>query len=109
LINTARGGLLEEKALVAFLKSGHLLAAGIDVLEKEPYEDGHLHAEPLPNLLLTPHSAWYSDQSEQELRTKAAEEARRVLTGETVLNCVNLQYLSRDTVRCQTALSNRKP
>jgi len=102
LLNTARGGLVEEKALIAFLKSGHLLAAGIDVLEKEPYEDGHLHKDPIPNLILTPHSAWYSDQSEQELRTKAAEEARRVVIGVKVLNCVNLRYLNSKTVRCET-------
>jgi glycerate dehydrogenase len=61
LINTARGGLVDEAALVAALKAGEIAGAGIDVLTVEPPKQGNvLLAADLPNLIVTPHVAWAS-------------------------------------------------
>jgi C-terminal binding protein len=91
LINTARGGLVEHEALVEALKSGHLSGAGIDVFEREPLDDDRLRTH--PEVILTPHSAFYSMESFVEMRTKAAQEARRILLGEAPRNLVNREVL----------------
>ncbi|KAL6062662.1 C-terminal-binding protein 2 [Balamuthia mandrillaris] len=94
LVNTARGGLIEEAALLAALKDGRVRGAALDVLEEEPYVDGHL--KDVPNLIITPHTAFYSDEAFVEMRTKAALEVKRVLTGESgPRNCVNKQFLRK--------------
>jgi len=68
LINTARGGLVEEKALADALRAGRLGGAGIDVLSAEPPKESNplldLH---LPNLIVTPHIAWTSRQAQEKL------------------------------------------
>jgi phosphoglycerate dehydrogenase-like enzyme len=87
LINTARGPLVDEAALIAALESGHLAAAGLDVVETEPLDNQRLRQH--PNVLLTPHTAFYSVEGYVELRTKTAEEARRILLGEPPRNPVN--------------------
>ncbi len=64
LINTARGGLVDEKALVEALKSGEIAGAGFDVLTVEPPKNGNVLLDAdLPNLLITPHVAWASVQA----------------------------------------------
>lgn len=70
---------------------GRVGAAGLDVFEKEPYMSGPLLG--FPNVICTPHSAFYSDQGNVEMVSKAALEAKRVLTGQQPLYCVNRQYL----------------
>lgn len=98
LVNTARGGLVDESALAAALKDGRIRAAALDVHESEPFS---LLASPLkdcPNVICTPHSAFYSDQSINELREMAAGEIRRAVIGripENLRNCVNKEYLSQ--------------
>jgi phosphoglycerate dehydrogenase-like enzyme len=87
LINTARGPVVQQDALVEALDSGHLLGAGLDVFEREPFDDDRLRHH--PRVILTPHSAFYSIEGFVELRTKAAEEARRVLLGDPPRNLVN--------------------
>ncbi|RFP16275.1 MULTISPECIES: D-2-hydroxyacid dehydrogenase [unclassified Duganella] len=68
LINTARGGLVDETALADALRSGVIAGAGFDVLVKEPPpEDNVLLNLRLPNFILTPHSAWASSQAMQVL------------------------------------------
>ncbi|HQR52660.1 MAG TPA: D-2-hydroxyacid dehydrogenase [Burkholderiales bacterium] len=68
LINTARGGLVQEDALVRALKEGWIAGAGFDVLVKEPPKDGNpLLDLRLPNFILTPHVAWASDGAMQFL------------------------------------------
>lgn len=68
LINTARGGVVDEVALVAALKSGRLAGAAVDVLTQEPPRAGNpLLAESLPNLLVTPHVAWASQGALNQL------------------------------------------
>ncbi|MFO7602503.1 MAG: 2-hydroxyacid dehydrogenase [Gammaproteobacteria bacterium] len=73
LINTARGGLVDEAALAAALRRGQLGGAGIDVLAEEPPRDSPLLATDLPNLLLTPHIAWASRAARQRLLDQVAD------------------------------------
>jgi glycerate dehydrogenase len=68
LINTARGGLVDETALIRALKEGWIAGAGFDVLSVEPPRNGHpLLDLQLPNFILTPHVAWTSRQAMQAL------------------------------------------
>ena len=68
LINTARGGLVDEDALAAALKNGTIGGAGFDVLTKEPPKEGNVLLDPtLPNFILTPHVAWASREAMQIL------------------------------------------
>jgi D-3-phosphoglycerate dehydrogenase / 2-oxoglutarate reductase len=88
LVNTARGGLVDETSLVEALRSKRLFGAGIDVFEREPpAPDSPLFR--LDNVVLTDHTAWYSEESVAELQTKAAEEVARVLRGEPPKHWVN--------------------
>jgi len=100
LINTARGGVVNADDLADALESNVIAAAGIDVLPMEPpREDLRLiqlwrrTEEPLVNLVITAHSAFYSESAFVEMRTKAAQEIVRVLRGGRPLNCVNTEYL----------------
>jgi D-3-phosphoglycerate dehydrogenase / 2-oxoglutarate reductase len=81
LINTARGGLIDEQALDAALQAGGLTAAALDVLTVEPPAPDHplLHN---PRAMVTPHSAWYSEDANHDVRVRASEEVVRVLRGE---------------------------
>jgi glycerate dehydrogenase len=68
LINTARGGLIDDRALIEALRNGRLAGAGIDVLRNEPPRDGNPLLEvDLPNLIVTPHNAWASRQAMETL------------------------------------------
>jgi glycerate dehydrogenase len=68
MINTARGGLVDEEALRLALLAGRIGGAGFDVLEIEPPRDGHpLLDLNLPNFIMTPHIAWSSSQAMQIL------------------------------------------
>lgn len=93
VVNTARGPVIDEAALLAALRAGRIAAAVLDVLSHEPPRDNALFdaylAGQLPTLLLTPHVAWYSRQSALELRRKAAAEAGRLLRGEAPWNPVS--------------------
>lgn len=77
LVNTARGGLLDESAVVDALRSGRLRAAGLDVFRSEPVEpDNPLLA--LPNVVLTPHLAWHTPETLDRSLGVAFENCRRV-------------------------------
>ncbi|MGC8641958.1 MAG: C-terminal binding protein [Isosphaeraceae bacterium] len=89
LINTARGPCIDENALLEGLDSGHVAAAALDVVEREPLDIPRLRDH--PRILFTPHSAFYSIEGFVELRTKTAEEVRRILLGEPPRNPVNHQ------------------
>jgi D-3-phosphoglycerate dehydrogenase / 2-oxoglutarate reductase len=81
LVNTARGPLIDETALVAALDSGHLAGAALDVVTVEPLaKDSSLLAR--DNVILTPHTAFYSVEALEELQTKCASDVARVLSGE---------------------------
>ena len=85
LINTGRGELVDEMALLEALRSGHLGGAGIDVLSPEPPPADHpLLSASLPNLLITPHTAWSSRTARQTLIRGIEANIRAFLdTGET--------------------------
>ena len=77
LINTARGGIVNEGDLAAALRQGDIGGAGIDVLTKEPPSADHpLLAPDIPNLLVSPHNAWGSVQSRQRLTDEIADLVR---------------------------------
>ena len=81
LINTARGPLVDEDALVAALDSGQLAGAALDVVVVEPLpKDSKLIGH--DNVILTPHAAFYSVEALNELQTKCAADVARVLSGE---------------------------
>jgi D-3-phosphoglycerate dehydrogenase len=81
LVNTARGPLVDETALVAALDSGHLAGAALDVVTVEPLaKDSPLLGR--DNVILTPHTAFYSVEALEELQTKCASDVARVLSGE---------------------------
>ncbi len=88
LINTARGRIVDERALVIALERGWIAGAALDVLPTEPPPPDH-PLRRLPNVVLTPHVAFYSEESLQELQRKAAEEVVRVLSGQSPRYPVN--------------------
>jgi len=83
LINTARGGLVDELALIEALKAGHIAGAGFDVLAKEPPRDGNpLLDLDLPNFILMPHVAWASDDAMQTLADQLIDNIESFVRGE---------------------------
>jgi phosphoglycerate dehydrogenase-like enzyme len=87
LVNTARGGLVDQAALVAALQSGHLAAAGLDVFAAEPLDP----TDPLlgvPNVVLAPHIAWLSTGTFARSFSIAAENCRRLRNDKALLHQV---------------------
>jgi len=92
LVNTARGPVVDEAALIEGLDSGKVAAAGLDVFEREPLPaDSPLRRH--PRLLLSDHAAWYSEDSEAELHRSVAEDAVRVCTGGLPVALANPEVL----------------
>ncbi|PSP84830.1 C-terminal binding protein [Halobacteriales archaeon QS_1_68_17] len=88
LINTARGGLVDQDALVEALTAGEIAMAGLDVLDPEPPDtDDPLLA--LDGVVVTPHAAWYSRTAVEELKRTVATDVARALRGERPHNLVN--------------------
>uniref|UniRef100_A0A4W6CTA5 C-terminal binding protein 1 n=1 Tax=Lates calcarifer TaxID=8187 RepID=A0A4W6CTA5_LATCA len=99
LVNTARGGLVDEKALAQALKEGRIRGAALDVHETEPFSFSQGPLKDAPNLICTPHAAWYSEQASLEMREEAAREIRRAVTGripDSLKNCVNKEFLTQN-------------
>ena len=99
VINTARGPCVDANGLLEALDSGQVAYAALDVVEAEPLSDERLRKH--PRILLTPHTAFYSVDGYQEMRSKGTEEGRRILLGEAVRNPVNLHVLK--DARCKVS------
>ena len=98
LVNTARGGLVDETALAEALDAGRLGGAGLDVTETEPL-DPRSPLLSMDHVIVTPHAAWYSEEGRSDLKRRVAEEAVRVLRGERPIHCVNPAVLGRFPTR----------
>ncbi len=87
LINTARGGLVNEPALLEALRSGHLRAAGLDVFGEEPVNPAHPLLA-LPNVVASPHLAWLTPETIERSLGAALENARLLESGKPLQNRV---------------------
>ncbi|MFI5338653.1 MAG: C-terminal binding protein [Candidatus Methylomirabilales bacterium] len=94
LVNTSRGGVVTTQDLVQALREGWISGAGLDVFEAEPLPQDH-PLRNLPRVLLTPHAAWYSVDSEEELRRRCARTVVQALRGEVPASLVNPEVLTR--------------
>ncbi|MFP4260082.1 MAG: D-2-hydroxyacid dehydrogenase [Opitutales bacterium] len=84
LINTARGPLIDEAALVEALRDGDIAAAALDVVGVEPMEPDSPLLCGLPNLYMTPHNGWASTESRERLLAISAENIRRFIEGDPI-------------------------
>jgi phosphoglycerate dehydrogenase-like enzyme len=91
IINTARGPVIDEGALAAAIDSGHIAGAALDVMTNEPPVNSPLIGK--RNVIITPHTSFYSEESLVDLQTKASQEVANVLTDKPPLNPVNPDVL----------------
>ncbi|HXT92954.1 MAG TPA: C-terminal binding protein [Trebonia sp.] len=99
LINTARGPIVSDEALYRGLKEGWIAGAAVDDIEEEPAKQRDWKPTnplfTLPNFVVTPHAAYYSEEAMHTVRDFAAREVVRVLTGQPPRSPVNADQLSR--------------
>jgi len=98
LINTSRGAVLDEAALIKALQQGWLAGAGLDVFEKEPLES----ESPLlsmSNVIVSPHVAYYSKASLKRLKSSVGQEVARVLAGFWPKHAVNRSVVPKVSLR----------
>lgn len=94
VVNTARGPLVKQADLLRALQEGLVSSAGLDVLESEDFDPNNPLVA-LDNVVLTPHVAFYSEESLKELQFRAVEGVVKVLTGEEPRACLNPEVLAR--------------
>jgi D-3-phosphoglycerate dehydrogenase / 2-oxoglutarate reductase len=94
LVNTARGGVVDTVALTEALRQGRLAGAALDVTEQEPL-DPESPLFRMEQVIVTPHAAWYSEESRSDLKRRVAEETVRLLRGERPQHCVNPEVFAR--------------
>ena len=94
LVNTSRGAVVDEAALVDALRSGRLAGAGLDVFTEEPLRTDHPLLA-LPNVTVSGHIAFYSEESTQQMRRDAAEQVVEAMEGRPPAFLVNRQVLER--------------
>jgi phosphoglycerate dehydrogenase-like enzyme len=93
LVNTCRGGLIDQSALAVALRAGHIGAAALDVFDEEPLSE-ESPLRDLANVTLTPHAAWFSPESLEDLPIHAAHNVIDFLAGREVPAIVNKSVLS---------------
>ena len=101
LINTARGGVVDTEALAVALKQGRIAGAGLDVMPQEP-PAANEPLRSLPNVVMTPHSAFYSEGSLQELQAKATKRIVDVFSGKTPEHIINPAVLKQANYRLKS-------
>jgi D-3-phosphoglycerate dehydrogenase / 2-oxoglutarate reductase len=92
IVNTARGPIIDEAALAEALDSGQIAGAALDVMSQEPPPSSPLFGR--DNVIITPHTSFYSEESLVELQVKAAQEVVSVLSGNAPRNPVNPEVLA---------------
>ncbi|OIN98519.1 hydroxyacid dehydrogenase [Candidatus Desantisbacteria bacterium CG_4_10_14_0_8_um_filter_48_22] len=105
IINTARGGLIDEKALAKYLGSGKVSGAGLDVVENEPADAKH----PLlkyENVVLVPHIAAYTVESLKKMGDKVVEDAEKAARKEIPDGVVNTDVLNRNGLRIRNTVES---
>ena len=93
IINCARGEIIDTGALVEFLQDGKLAGAALDVVEDQPSLCPDSPLCGMDNVILTPHTAWFSRDSILDLRTRVAQEVVRFFNNEKLVNLVNPEVL----------------
>jgi D-3-phosphoglycerate dehydrogenase len=96
-VNTGRGRVVDEPALIRALKEGKIAAAGLDVLEDEPPDPNNPLLK-MENVIVTPHTAFYSDEAFVESRRRVGQEVAAILSGRRPRNCVNREVLDRTSL-----------
>src|SRR5205085_1994524 len=97
IINCARGGLIDERALVAAMESGHVAVAALDVFENEPLPaDSPLRKQ--PNVILTPHLGASTAEAQESVGIEIAQSVRAALLEGTIRNAVNMPNLDAKTL-----------
>jgi len=96
LVNCARGGIVDEAALLRALESGRVAGAALDVFEKEPAADNPLLR--LPNVIATPHLGASTKEAQLSVAVDVAREVAAALAGRPVKNTVNVPAISRETL-----------
>jgi D-3-phosphoglycerate dehydrogenase len=94
LINTSRGPIIDEKALIRALKEGLVSGAGLDVLETEPPDSKNPMLK-MENVILSPHIGFYSEESISELKRRTAKNVSDVLTGRWPVSVVNREVMGK--------------
>lgn len=94
LINTSRGPIVDERALIQALEKGLISGAGLDVLEKEPPDDQNTILK-MENVILSPHVGFYSEESISELKRRTAKNVADVLGGRQPASVVNREVLGK--------------
>jgi len=92
IVNTARGPIIDEAALAEALDSGQIAGAALDVMTQEPPPSSPLFGR--DNVIITPHTSFYSEESLVELQVKAAQEVVAVLSGRSPRNPVNPEAIA---------------
>ncbi len=105
LVNTSRGAVVDGAALVEALRAGSILGAAIDVHESEPLPAGH-PLTTFDSVVLTPHLAWYTEESYDELKRRTVEGVLDVCAGRPPRNIVNPEVLGARgrSSHCATAM-----
>ncbi|MGD9710975.1 MAG: C-terminal binding protein [Thermomicrobiales bacterium] len=103
LINTSRGALVDEDALIEALQSGRLGGAALDVLAQEPPDPANPLLQ-MANVVLTPHAAFASQQAIEDLQRRAAEAVVQVMNGELPQNIVNPEVVASSALRFRRVL-----
>jgi D-3-phosphoglycerate dehydrogenase len=98
LINTSRGPIIDEMALIRALAKGQVSGAGLDVLEKEP-PDPQNPLLRMENVIISPHISFYSEESISELKRRTAENVSAVLLGKLPVSVVNREVIGKTKAR----------